>query len=131
MLDCEKLHEMIEDWFGVIPCSEEGINVVGRKLAESLHKEMYIKEEVTNFIPQSYADIVDGDGVVVDQAWPAKDVKGCFEEIRFILKYGMPMGKVGSIPGDWETNPESATEIQSRVDAMWEEDDEEDDEDES
>jgi len=122
-LDCGKLIELIEGWFGCAPCTPEGLRKVSRGLNEYVNIQMHIKAEIEGFIPRHVTEGRVENGVVIGGVdWPAEDVKACFEEIRFILKFGMPMGEVGKIPLDWESNSIVAQEIQSRVDALWDRD---------
>lgn len=119
-LDCGKLIELIEDWFGCAPCTQEGLQKVSRGLNEYVNIQIHIKAEIENFIPRHVAEGRVENGVIIGGVdWPAEDVKACFEEIRFIMKFGVPMGEVGKIPFDWESNPLASAEIQSRVDALW------------
>lgn len=74
-------------------------------------KEKRIKEllefEFENFKPQYICECVDEDlepsmRVTTITMWPKADITDEFDEMRFILEYGVNMGELGKIPKDWK-----------------------------
>lgn len=86
-------------------------------------KEKRIKEllefEFDNFQPQYTCECTGVDNISKDleEMWPKADIADEFDEMRFILRYGVNMGEIGNIPKDWKV-PYTPADSKEQQDLM-------------